>query len=46
MRCSCYKCENNEDGYCGCVDTIEVDDNGMCMDMLIRYDRDEEDDDK
>lgn len=36
MRCSCYQCDNNNSGYCGCVDTIEIDEDGVCSDMWIR----------
>ena len=39
---NCPYFKNNDDGYCGCIDPIEVDDNGMCTDMLIRIVLDED----
>lgn len=35
MRCSYYACENNDDGYCGCIDSIEIDEDGCCDSISI-----------
>ena len=37
MRCYCYKCENNENGYCGVPDgNVGIDENGECDALWIR----------
>ena len=35
MRCNCFKCTNNDVGYCGCYDSIEIDENGECSSLNI-----------
>lgn len=35
MRCNCFKCTNNGVGYCGCHDSIEIDENGECGSLNI-----------
>ena len=35
MRCNCFKCANNDVGYCGCYDSIEIDENGECDSLNI-----------
>ena len=35
MRCNCFKCTNNENGYCGRYDSIEIDENGECSSLNI-----------
>ena len=35
MRCNCFKCTNNDVGYCGCYDSIEIDENGECGSLNI-----------
>lgn len=36
MRCQCERCENNEDGYCLNASYVELDENGVCVDMYIK----------
>ena len=37
MRCNCFKCANNNVGYCGCYDSIEIDENGECGSLNIPF---------
>lgn len=36
MRCFCFKCYENEDGYCSCSSYVIIDENGECNMMDIR----------
>lgn len=45
MRCRCLECINNEDGYCGCYDPIEIDENGECDCLWILTDREDDEND-
>lgn len=38
MRCDCFNCECNTDGYCDISPHITIDENGQCNEMLIRSD--------
>ncbi|MBO7696631.1 MAG: hypothetical protein J6T10_28725 [Methanobrevibacter sp.] len=35
MRCYCFKCYNNEDGYCSCSSYVAINENGKCTIMDI-----------
>lgn len=35
MRCECYKCGENEDGYCACPSYVTITANGECDCMYI-----------
>lgn len=35
MRCNCFKCTNNENGYCERYDSIEIDEDGECSSLNI-----------
>lgn len=42
MRCECLKCQENEDGYCGCGDgVVGIDENGVCNCLWIRAEDEE-----
>lgn len=41
MRCQCERCENNEDGYCLNASYVELDENGVCTDMYIKLENEE-----
>lgn len=36
MRCKCYKCERNDDGYCCDSSYVVIDENGECDLMFIK----------
>ena len=43
MRCECYKCRENNDGFCLCSNYITIDVNGQCDSMYIPVDKEDGD---
>lgn len=45
MRCYCEKCESNDSGYCLLIGRyVTLDENGVCTDMVVRREKEENDD--